>query len=93
MAILSIVDYIHELRAAGFTERQAEIQAMRLEQVVIEVENKIKEDFKQQNLATKQDLQIALRDQEIRLIKWLIGTGVATMLALGGMISKGFHWF
>lgn len=45
----------------------------------------------QLKLSTKQDLQIALRDKEIRLIKWLIGTGIAMMITLGGMISKGFH--
>lgn len=50
MATASIVDYIHELKQAGFTDRQSEVQAKKIEQVVTEIKNE---------LATKADLDVA----------------------------------
>lgn len=76
MTTLSIVDYIHELKAAGFTDKQAEVQAKRLEQAVIEIETKIKEELKQQDLATKKDIEIAKN----QIILWVSGLFVASGL-------------
>jgi hypothetical protein len=101
--IISIVDYIHELKEAGFTDKQAEVQAKKLEQIVSEVEAKIKEDIKSQELATKRDLletevrilnttKRDLLETELRLLKWLIGIGLSVVITIGGMIAKGFHW-
>lgn len=91
---LSIVDYMHELRQAGFTDRQSEVQAKKLEEVVTEIKNE---------LATKQDLDIAKRELELsfkrdiealryQTLKFVVWTGVAVIAAMFGMLSKGFHW-
>ena len=56
-------------------EEQAEIQAKKMKSVVAEVRSEIKQeiknDIKNQRLATANDL----KDLELRLIKWVIGTG------------------
>lgn len=90
---LSIVEYIHELREAGFSDRQAEVQASKLEQLIKDIKSEIKEDIKTQDLATKKDIIEA----ELRLLRWIIWTGVGVVVALGGtlggMLGRGFHWF
>ena len=62
---LSIIDYICELKNAGFSEQQAEVQARKLEQVILEVKNDLKEEFQQKGLAQKSDI----RESELRLQK------------------------
>ena len=37
MALISIVEYIHDLKEAGFTDQQSEVQARKLESVISEV--------------------------------------------------------
>lgn len=74
--VISTLD-THELvkdpKASGFTDAQAEAvtHAVRLAQ-----------DLDLSNLATKTDLA----ELELRLIKRVIGVGVAAALAVGGMI-------
>jgi len=84
-----ILEFVNKAKAAGVDPEFAEYQARQMEQVIevaiATIESK--------DLATKQDLQIALKDQEIRLIKWFTGVGITTLLTLGGMLAKGFHWF
>ncbi len=65
MSTISIVDYIHELRQAGFTDQQSEVQARKLEQIIVEVKAEIKEDLRVQDLATRKDIVEA----ELRLLK------------------------
>lgn len=72
-AAISIVDYIYELKQAGFTDRQSEVQARKIEQIVAEVKQELKQDIKQEleidGLATKQDLAIVKKDLEIAIEK------------------------
>jgi hypothetical protein len=64
---------VKDLKASGFTDEQAEAvtRAVRLAQ-----------DRDLSNLASKTDLA----ELELRLIKWVIGVGIAATLAVGGMI-------
>ena len=66
-------ELVKDLKASGFTDAQAEAvtRAVRMAQ-----------DLDLSNLATKTDLA----ELELRLIKWVIGVGVAAALAVGGMI-------
>ena len=66
-------ELVKDLKASGFTDKQAEAvtRAVRLAQ-----------DLDLSNVATKTDLA----QVELRLIKWVIGVGVAAALAIGGMI-------
>lgn len=99
MATASIVDYIHELKQAGFTDRQSEVQAKKIEQVVTEIKNE---------LATKADLDVAKRELELsfkrdietlryQTLKFIVWTGFGVVITLvstlGTMLAKGFHWF
>lgn len=97
---LSIVDYIHELKEAGFTDKQAEVQAKRLEQVVAEVETKIKEDLKSQAFSTKSDventanlLRKEIAEAKNQIILWVVGIIAANSIFFLGVLAKGFHWF
>jgi hypothetical protein len=82
-AMISTLDtheLVKDLKASGFTDAQAEAitRAVRLAQ-----------DFDASNLATKSDiadLRREIAEVELRLIKWVIGVGVAAALAVGGMI-------
>ena len=64
MALISIVEYMHDLKEAGFTDRQSEVQARRLELVIANVTAEIKSDIKQEfhvdDLVRKQDLDLAI---------------------------------
>lgn len=40
-----------------------------------------------QELVTKSELLLALKELEIKLIKWMIGTGIAGVLAISGLIK------
>ncbi|AUR51924.1 hypothetical protein [Aquella oligotrophica] len=104
---LSIVDYIHELKEAGFTDKQAEVQAKRLEQIIAEVKADIKQDLETKELADKgDDMLLVKRDiseAELRLtakieqyrydsLKFTVWTGITVVITIGGMLAKGFHW-
>ncbi|HEY3912746.1 MAG TPA: hypothetical protein VGM07_23070 [Stellaceae bacterium] len=73
ISTLDTHELVKDLKASGFTDAQAEAvtRAVRLAQ-----------DLDFSNLATKTDLA----ELELRLIKWVIGVGVAAALAVGGMI-------
>ncbi len=73
ISTLDTHELVKDLKASGFTDAQAEAvtRAVRLAQ-----------DLDLSNLATKTDLA----ELELRLIKWVIGVGIAAALAVGGMI-------
>ncbi len=80
ISTLETHELVKELKASGFTEEQAEAvtRAVRLAQ-----------DFDVSSLATKTDLaelRSELADVELRLIKWVIGVGVAAVLAITGVV-------
>ncbi len=98
--VFDILEFVNRAKAAGVNQEFAEYQARQFEQVIDIAVAQAKEEFGARDLATKsdiadirKDLQIALKDQEIRLIKWFTGIGITTLLTLGGMLAKGFHWF
>jgi hypothetical protein len=97
MATISIIDYIHELKQAGFTDKQSEVQARKLEQIITDVKTELKQDIKQEihidDLVTKKDLELAIERIRYQALKFTIWTGVAVVVSLGGMLAKGFHWF
>ena len=45
---MSIVEYMHDLKEAGFTDRQSEVQARKLELVISEVKSELKKDLKEE---------------------------------------------
>jgi len=97
---ISIVEYIHELKEAGFTDKQAEVQAKRMEQIVAEVKAEVKEDLKQQDLAKKIDVENTanlLRKEIVeaknQVILWVIGIVAANSVFFLGTLAKGFHWW
>jgi hypothetical protein len=73
ISTLDTHELVKDLKASGFTDEQAEAvtRAVRLAQ-----------DLDLSNLANKTDLA----ELELRLIKWVIGVGIAASLAVGGMI-------
>ncbi len=97
MATISIVDYIHELKEAGFTDQQSEVQARKLEQMFIDVRTELKQDLKQEfhvdDLVTKKDLELAIEKIRFETLKFTVWTGIGVVLTLGSMLAKGFHWF
>jgi hypothetical protein len=119
MALISIVEYMHDLKEAGFTDKQSEVQARRLELVIANVKSELKQEIKQEfsvdDLVRKQDLDFAsevirkdlgLSIEKVRtdlelsieklryeMLKFTIWTGVAVVMAMAGMLAKGFHWF
>ena len=90
--VSSIVDYIHELKEAGFTDKQAEVQAKRLEQGVAEVKSELKQELQVNELVTKKDLNLAIEKIRYETLKFTAWTGVAVVVTVGGMLAKGFHW-
>ena len=107
MTAIAIVSYMHDLREAGFTDRQSEVQALRLEQVIKEAKQDIKQELELDGLATKKDLDIVRKELDLAIervraeiqqtrydaLKFTVWTGVSVVVVLGGMIAKGFHWF
>lgn len=97
MASISIVEYIHDLKEAGFTDKQCEVQARKLEQIIVEVKSELKQDIKQElhvdEQVTKKDLELAIERIRYETLKFTIWTGVAVVMATAGMLAKGFHWF
>lgn len=82
--------YVKEAKALGASEALAELQARKIEEAidiaVSMIENK--------ELATKNDIVTLRQDliaAELRLVKWLLGTGVATFLGLAGLLKYMVH--
>ncbi len=74
------IEYAKQLRNAGVSQEQADIQAQAIETVINDI-------VSNQELVTKSDLLVALKELEIKLIKWVIGTGIAGVLAIAGLIK------
>ncbi len=94
---ISIVNYMHELKAAGFTDQQSEVQARQLERIVIEIQNEAATKRDLSELSTKKDLELAierLRYETLRFVVWTgVGCSVTIVASITGMLAKGFHWF
>jgi ribosomal protein L10 len=79
------IEYAKQLRSVGVSQEQAEIQAQAMEKVITDI-------VTNQEIVTKSDLALAIKELEIKLIKWMLGIGLSAVIAIGGMIAKGFHW-
>lgn len=55
-----------------------------LKDEIKEVRNELKSDIK--------DVRGEIKDLRYDMLKFIVGTGVASILTLGGMIAHGFHW-
>lgn len=80
------LEYVKKSRELGVDEKVAEFQARQIEQAIevaiSQIENK--------ELATKSDIGALQKDlvtAELRLVKWILGTGVATILAIAGLLK------
>lgn len=73
----------------GADENLAEFQARQIEQA-IEVATSTIES---KDLTTKQDIELAIAHLKHDTLRFVVWTGVAVIVALGGMLAKGFHWF
>lgn len=84
MSILAIkfdpIEYAKQLRSVGVSQEQADVQAQTIERVIDEI-------VTQQDLVTKTDLKKELAELKLELIKWILGTGVSTTLALFGLLK------
>jgi hypothetical protein len=70
------IEYAKQLRNAGVSQEQADIQAQAIETVINDI-------VSNQELVTKRDLA----ELKLELIKWMIGTGIAGVLAIAGLIK------
>ena len=75
---LYISDFMHDLKSAGFTDKQAEVLAKDTEILM----NQVAEESKL-TLFTKEDA----KELELRLIKWVLATGAATIIAIAGLLK------
>jgi FKBP-type peptidyl-prolyl cis-trans isomerase (trigger factor) len=99
-----VLDYIHDLKLAGVSDQQSEVHARRLAQAIEESNKRLEKNLHQEldieALATKKDIELAIeklrtemhqiRYETFRFIVW---TGASVVIALSGMLAKGFHWF
>jgi hypothetical protein len=70
---------VKELKAAGFTDDQAEA-------VTRVVRNAQSLDLS--SLATKTDLQVGLAETKADILKWMVGTiGIQTVVIIGAVIA------
>ena len=83
----SVVDYMQRLKKANFTDEQAETIAKETEELISNVLEQATINLDKRELSTKQDLVML----EIRLIKWVIGTGLTTILAIAGLLKFIIH--
>lgn len=83
MAVLTFdtLAYSKILQESGIPVAQAD--AMARAQVAA-----MKDMIATQELASKQDIQLAIKELEVRLLKWQIGIG----FALAAIMAKGFNW-
>jgi hypothetical protein len=85
------IEYAQQLRGAGVSQEQADIQAQAFERVINDVSNN--RDLVTQNdlIMTKNELLVATKELELKLIKWLLGTvlgtGFAILIAIAGLLK------
>ena len=102
MAALSLkhfdaLEFVKKSKELGVSEPVAEYQARQFEQVIEIAVNAAKTTINDKELATKQNLElalkqlelnltIALKEQELRLVKWVIGMGGSAIIIISGMM-------
>jgi lipoate synthase len=79
MVALDTHEVVKELKAAGFTDEQAEA-------VTRVVRNA--QDVDLSNLVTKTDLQVGLAETKAEILKWMVSSiGVQTVVIIGAVIA------
>ena len=86
-----VLDFVKKSKELGASEQLAEYQARQFEQVIEIAIASAREDFHAKELVSKTDLVVALRELELRLVKWVMATGIATVIALGGILKFMLH--
>ena len=90
-AIFDALDYFEKLKAADVPDEQARVQANALRDFSALQEVKFRDE-----LATKSDIQdvpLEMKSMELRLLKWLMGIGIAIFSSIFTALAKGFRWF
>jgi len=81
-------EIVKELKAAGFTDAQAEAvtRVVRNARTIDLWNLATKADMAA--LASKHDLQAALAETKVELLKWMVGTiGIQTVVIIGAVIA------
>lgn len=81
--------YVKQAKLLGADENLAEFQAQQIKQDIKVTTSKIGN----KDLTTKQDIELAIAHLKHDTLRFVVWTGVAVFVALGGMLAKGFHWF
>ena len=76
------IDYIHKLKQAKFNDEQITAIAT----ILTDIEEKQKSQ-----LVTNEKLDKTIAELKFELIKWIVGTGLATILALAGLLKYMVH--
>ena len=82
--------YVKKAKELGTSEELAEFQARQIESAIdVAIENIESKELSTKNdvLITKNDLKTEIAHLGVELIKWVFGTGVATIIALVGIIK------
>ncbi|HRG62224.1 MAG TPA: hypothetical protein PLP75_04285 [Burkholderiales bacterium] len=76
------IDYIKQLKDAKFNDEQITAIAT----IVTDIEEKQKT-----HLVTNEKLDKTIAELKFELIKWIAGTGFATILAIAGLLKYMIH--
>lgn len=101
----SFVDYMEKLKKVNFTDDQARVIVKETEDLVAQVFEQTCNEIEKKNSASKADLEITklalineieltrkeISQLESRLIKWVIGVGIASVISLSGIIKLIIH--
>ncbi len=81
-ATFDALSFVKQLKAAGLSEDQAEIQAKAINSVLLEFQNK-----RLNELATKQDITSEIARAKVEIIKWVAGM-LVTQAAIVATLVK-----
>lgn len=87
VTVLDTLEVVKELKAAGFTEEQAEAvtRVVRRAQDIDLSELTTKSDL----LDTRMSIRVEIAETKAEIIKWMFGTiGFQTLIILGGLVAS-----
>ena len=90
----NVIEYVHKLRKANFTQEQAETIAQETELLLGSVMEQTKQAMDNKELATRGgvlELELKIEKAKTALIRWVLGTGTGTILALVGLLKFMLH--
>jgi len=74
--------FVKQLKSAGFSDTQAEIQAQAINQALADFQ-----DSRLNELATKADLQAEIAKAKVEIIKWVAGMLVAQAAIVATLVK------